>query len=37
MIWVVLRVSLRLLSDTPSEFGRSMLSIPNIGYLFQHA
>jgi hypothetical protein len=35
MLLLVLHVALRLLSDTPGAFARSMLSVPNFGPLFQ--
>jgi O-antigen/teichoic acid export membrane protein len=37
MVWLVLRVALRQLSDEPGPFARSMLSMPNFGFLFQLA
>ena len=37
MVWLVLRVALRQLSDTPRAFAGSMLSIPNFGPLLRRA
>jgi O-antigen/teichoic acid export membrane protein len=37
MVWLVLRVALRQLSDTPGQFASSMLSIPDLGPMFRRA
>lgn len=36
MVWLVLRVALRQLSDSPGPFARSMLSMPNFGLLIRY-
>lgn len=37
MVWLVLRVALRQLSDTAGQFARSMLTMPDFGLLLQYA